>query len=228
MSERDAFIRAICERPAEDAVRLVYADWLDESAGHIKCPRCGGTGEGVKLNDSGSAWRVCDCDGTGRISDGQRECAAYIRASVGGARGGSFLPDSDSQLINRCGIEGFGRTRGFINHIELTCENFMGHAAEIFATFPITEVAIIDKYPDQPADAGFWRWWWHPEEPGGWRDKWRSELPGVLYEAVYDPVAWPSDSRNFRSSNDALAALSRACVAYGRKLAGLSPLAEAA
>lgn len=30
MSERDAFIRSICEQPADDVARLVFADWLDE------------------------------------------------------------------------------------------------------------------------------------------------------------------------------------------------------
>src|SRR5206468_3722921 len=30
MSDRAAFLRAICERPDEDGPRLVYADWLEE------------------------------------------------------------------------------------------------------------------------------------------------------------------------------------------------------
>src|SRR4051812_38958308 len=30
MTERDAFIAAIRETPAEDAVRLVFADWLED------------------------------------------------------------------------------------------------------------------------------------------------------------------------------------------------------
>jgi uncharacterized protein (TIGR02996 family) len=30
MSEKDDLLRAICERPDDDAVRLVYADWLDD------------------------------------------------------------------------------------------------------------------------------------------------------------------------------------------------------
>ncbi|VTS01038.1 unnamed protein product [Gemmata massiliana] len=30
MTEREAFVRKICEAPADDTARLVYADWLDE------------------------------------------------------------------------------------------------------------------------------------------------------------------------------------------------------
>lgn len=30
MSDRDALLRAIIDNPADDAPRLVYADWLDE------------------------------------------------------------------------------------------------------------------------------------------------------------------------------------------------------
>src|SRR5438046_1084093 len=30
MPERDAFLRMICENPADDGPRLVFADWLEE------------------------------------------------------------------------------------------------------------------------------------------------------------------------------------------------------
>ena len=30
MSDRDAFLRAIAADPADDTVRLAFADWLDE------------------------------------------------------------------------------------------------------------------------------------------------------------------------------------------------------
>ena len=30
MSERDAFLQAVCEHPEDDAPRLVFADWLEE------------------------------------------------------------------------------------------------------------------------------------------------------------------------------------------------------
>ncbi len=38
MSDHDAFLRAICENPAEDTPRLVFADWLDEHADAFPTP----------------------------------------------------------------------------------------------------------------------------------------------------------------------------------------------
>lgn len=39
MGEREAFIRAICENPADDSVRLIFADWLDEHGHHNEAAR---------------------------------------------------------------------------------------------------------------------------------------------------------------------------------------------
>jgi uncharacterized protein (TIGR02996 family) len=35
MSDEDAFLRAILDHPADDAPRLVYADWLDERGDRV-------------------------------------------------------------------------------------------------------------------------------------------------------------------------------------------------
>ncbi len=44
MNDRNAFLGAIIDNPADDLPRLVYADWLDENAGTVTCERCAGTG----------------------------------------------------------------------------------------------------------------------------------------------------------------------------------------
>src|SRR5437763_13536125 len=36
MSEQDGFIQAICETLADDAPRLIYADWLDEHGDDVR------------------------------------------------------------------------------------------------------------------------------------------------------------------------------------------------
>jgi len=71
--ERD-LLRAIPENPADDVVRLVYADWLEEHAGEAACPTCQGFGEFVR---SGQGCHVCP--GTGTVPDGRRERAEFIR-----------------------------------------------------------------------------------------------------------------------------------------------------
>lgn len=63
-----------------------FADYLDEqgeNAPWVKCPVCKGTGEGIKLNGSGSAWKPCVCGGTGEVQDRDlADRAEYIRAGV--------------------------------------------------------------------------------------------------------------------------------------------------
>src|SRR5262245_22353652 len=38
MTEHDALLRAICESPADDTARLVFADWLDDHADTFPTP----------------------------------------------------------------------------------------------------------------------------------------------------------------------------------------------
>lgn len=87
-----ALLRAILEAPADDAPRLVYADWLEENAGGIECPRCHGQGTvGVSfLYKKGDPLAVehkvphgcTDCGGTGRIPNGFAERAEFIRVQI--------------------------------------------------------------------------------------------------------------------------------------------------
>ena len=84
--ERD-LLRAIPENPADDVVRLVYADWLEEHGGTLVCPKCKGTRierryESVGREFSGFSmeYRSYDCPcGTGTVPDGRREQAEFIR-----------------------------------------------------------------------------------------------------------------------------------------------------
>ncbi len=40
--EEQAMLSAICLNPTEDLPRLVYADWLDDHDGQVKCPQASG------------------------------------------------------------------------------------------------------------------------------------------------------------------------------------------
>ncbi len=81
MTDQAAFLRAICENPADDAPRLQFSDWLEEREGTVRCQECitfGYMGEG----------RECGlCLGTGRISNGNAERAEFIRVQVELAKG---------------------------------------------------------------------------------------------------------------------------------------------
>jgi uncharacterized protein (TIGR02996 family) len=72
-----ALLRAILLDPADDTPRLVYADWLEETAEQAECPTCDGCGE-VDGGPHDRDGPCPNCTGSGRVSDGRRERAEFI------------------------------------------------------------------------------------------------------------------------------------------------------
>jgi hypothetical protein len=70
-------LAAVLADPGDDLPRLVYADWLDETAGAVPCP----------IRDC-RLLTIEDCPhcrGSGTVSDGRRERAEFIRKSIAAA-----------------------------------------------------------------------------------------------------------------------------------------------
>lgn len=114
-AEEEALLRAVFESPHDDALRLAYADWLEENAGTVPCSRCNGRGLvrlGVEKKGGPSSAERCKryviepqqgtfdwgCDGcggtgakagTGYVPDGRRDRAEFIRVQVELARIGN-------------------------------------------------------------------------------------------------------------------------------------------
>jgi uncharacterized protein (TIGR02996 family) len=122
-------------------------------------------------------------------------------------------------------------SRGFVGRVELDTEAFLDRAAEFFRTQPIAAVRLIDKAPMRVAEG----WWWAdsclaPSDP----ESRASYLPPGLYSALLRGPAGdvtgprglirPAAEMTFPTFEAALAALSFACVAHGRSVAGLAPL----
>lgn len=79
-------LRAILESPGCDNARLAYADFLEEHAGDVECPKCvlevRGRGECPMPGwlDHRHTLRKCEsCSGSGRVSNGFAERADFIR-----------------------------------------------------------------------------------------------------------------------------------------------------
>jgi hypothetical protein len=104
--------------------------------------------------------------------------------------------------------------RGFVEHVELPLADYMTHAAALFSLAPILSVRLTDREPDHvERDPGFDPWTWCVFQP--------TREPCMLPEVLRKHCrGW------FPTATDAYADLSAACVAYGRELAGLSPLSE--
>lgn len=98
--EGEAYLRAVCLRPADDGPRLAYAGWLERTAETVPCRKCKGYGwlldhEGrggehsfgctaCGGDSAGKANGGRDGSGTVAVTDGNRERAAFIRKQVAG------------------------------------------------------------------------------------------------------------------------------------------------
>lgn len=73
--QESELLAAILQNPADDAVRLIYADWFDERSGVERCHHCAGLGY--------TGRSLCGfCATTGRVSSGYAERAEFIRVQV--------------------------------------------------------------------------------------------------------------------------------------------------
>jgi uncharacterized protein (TIGR02996 family) len=131
-------------------------------------------------------------------------------------------------------------SRGFVSRIDLTLKDFTEHAAAIFSQHPVTEVKFSDREP-LSFDG---RWLWHNDahpllsmdSEGAARPS--DHLPEFVFQSLMNFMPHPGFAgrstamvRSYRSEEAALKALvdaMPAAVQYGRKLAGLSPLASLA
>jgi uncharacterized protein (TIGR02996 family) len=119
MNQEQAFVQAICEDPDDDAVRLIYADWLDEHGQPERAEFIRVQVELARLPRWHRRWQ---------------ECLAHQRhLLVGDATG---LP-----VIEHLGWGQFGR--GFVEGVWTTSvKAFLRHAETIFAAAPVRHFAL--------------------------------------------------------------------------------------
>lgn len=122
---------------------------------------------------------------------------------------------------------------GFIDHITLPAADFLTHADALFRAHPIAGVVLTNAIPGESVtvsrDAR--SYWEETNGPPG--DHWL--VPTALFDHLegfvrsgHRTTAYPSRQKFYTRTGGATDALSRACVALGRKLAGLTPLPTAA
>jgi uncharacterized protein (TIGR02996 family) len=184
-----------------------------------------------------------DCAGTGRVSDGKAERASFIRCQIelaamhctrhlhsspcrplgpGGAGGPFELCESLRRRANSLWGVGAangshwsntafamppgvqivpdGVRRGFVHAITCTAADFLAHAAGIFAAQPVQSVEITDM----------------PIFKSGGNDTYYVGGLGRFPQEYWSRLEW------LPSPEAARAALSAACVAYGRERAGVA------
>jgi uncharacterized protein (TIGR02996 family)/excisionase family DNA binding protein len=210
-------LQAIVERPDEDVPRRIYADWLEDhgqphhaefvrlqldlarvpSCDHPRarpdCVFCA-----VRLHEAellaahGAAWLAAALPGTGWL----------LR------HGMSWLPATEGQPRQR--LAAFAR--GLVEAVFLPLDDFLQRGDQLFACRqPLRRVQLTDRHPRESAEGLHG---WSDAEADAGHDH---HLPLVLSQYLPSPPlgsywegGWPSEA-------DALAALSRACLAYLRR-----------
>jgi uncharacterized protein (TIGR02996 family) len=229
VSDRDALMRAVRESPGDDAVRLVYADWLEEHGGelerlHAEVIRGGIFTESLGVPD-GPCEPDCPCGGVGNRV-----------AELIGRHGDLWNPPLPGE---RPGEVHFTWRRGFPDAARLGLAAFMkpGFAAALFAAQPVTAVEMTDREPldverSLGGDYGICFGWyrWHEDQIGG-PECYPNDLPPELWDRLegHLPVEThlglsPGLWKDYEARGLARAALSTACVLFGRAAAGLPPL----
>jgi len=243
VTDGEALIRDICTRPADDLPRLVYADWLDERgegerAAYIReavnnRPDLGPTGygpggvahwameigqllygpESKPLVDFGTHGGHLSPSGRemgwkwhrGFVSSISLRLASFVGGGLCGCGGVREWADYFAGTTQRCSTcSGTGRAPGL--------------AAKLFAEHPIESVTFTDRAPIT---------YTRVRPMSFWRESDSLEFADSIPKALVD--ANRIEMCELHSSPElAFAALSRAAVAYGRNLAGLSPLPVAA
>lgn len=110
MTDDQALIAAVCDRPDDDTPRLVYADWCDDNDGMAECGWCRGTGEdrkpgpfptgtGITYEYVGPLGPCPRCKGARGVPNGLAARAAFVRAQVKLARLPNFR--ENRQLMGR-------------------------------------------------------------------------------------------------------------------------------
>ncbi len=120
---------------------------------------------------------------------------------------------------------------GFISHVEMNTVDFLKYAEYLFSQHPITSVRLLDKRPittePHPSGSVITRWWSR-------RDDRQSndfyELPEEIFPfllpdydctRVEDYDDEKGGFREYRKEEHAIKGCSKACVRFGRNLAGL-------
>ena len=216
--DRAALMRAILEDPSDDVARLAFADWCEENSQ---------VGRAAFVRDH-IHWLSGSDDFDYLDADLERWCPWLARHDeVGFMRDfGEIGADERGIVVVHSRGEKTWWSRGFIWRVGLPMKSFMADdwrlAGQLFSGHPITAVTLTCRTPNGGGDEA---WWSRSDKDAADDPPWW--IPRRLFGLMeYDPAITdrPDMNRSYPQEKGALLALSDACVALGRELAGLPPL----
>jgi uncharacterized protein (TIGR02996 family) len=214
----ESFLADIIANPADDAVRLIYADWLSE---HDQEERGEFIRVQIELAKPAFASMACACqiryNGTlvyrcelCTLVKRERELFQTYRLVPDRWLAGLPVSQFDWGLPNW--------NRGFLAQIHLLCAVWIQHGPALVLQHPIERVELSDKRPGrfEPHSASpYWRFFML-----GTGDPQDGDLlPEELWEAIHCPVGreWPD--WEFPTEQAAQSALSKGCIQWAKEKA---------
>lgn len=205
MTERDRYIAAILDNPADDLPRLAFADWLSENgqADYAEFIRFQIRAEAAKA--------------AGGYDQESYEAANELHRRTVGTQWSRF---PEGLLIPPVG---WNFTRGMVSSFHCPLAIWLEYGPAIVRLQPIEMVRIEDRRPDSFANTFESDWFWviDPREPGEPLSSDRSHfLPFELWEMLDNRKTSPSPrgrAARYETQKEALDALPRACIAWAKK-----------
>lgn len=176
---RAALLQAVIANPADDDLRLILADWLED---HGQQERSEFIRVQCRLAEPGFASGACACFPQPFRGKGY-ECEFHVlqrreREIFGDTWQGEGMACTNgyawsweigdllgsealTSVSQSCAIGNFSEStlwqfrRGFIAHVSLTLADLLAHGGRIAATCPVERVVVTDRMPC-PVDG--WRW----------------------------------------------------------------------
>ena len=125
MTERETFLRAICDDPADDTARLVFADWLEEH------------GEAARAEFIRVEVQIANRNPDDENDDRRRAVLFARRAALLKAHAREWL-----EPFVGCARES-GFERGFVAEVEATADTFLTHGGRWMSITPLTRVRFV-------------------------------------------------------------------------------------
>ena len=211
-----ALIRSVLTAPADDAPRLVYADWLDEQGRAEDAEFIRVQVELARLGFDGGL----HTDELGRLRHAPARVADLTVRQLELWNDGFGRPDLPDTManwsvypVNTRGTQVRVR-RGFVERLSCESGQFLSLAAELFARQPVTHVRLTDLQPAWERHNGVYVWHCATlstlPAPAHW-------LPRPLWAILFEGGSVAYETADLADAN-----LSWACVQYGRTIAALT------
>jgi uncharacterized protein (TIGR02996 family) len=226
-NQGDALLAAILDDPDDDAARLVYADWLEETGGQAERDRA----EFIRVQVALARAEAVEGrpePGPGLAGLRQREKellgmhgADWFRADRGMAPGApvernawSFRPTA-SMMPARYWL---GYKRGLLGRYDGSLADWLDHGPAIVRAYPMQRVELIDRQPcDRVADGVSWVDRLGPRADPPIAPQYLPSDLFALLDGYDDDEGMLATVRVYHSEQAARDALSAACLRLARE-----------